>query len=95
MGMAAHEGAIGQNTIVADDAIVGDVAVGHEEIAVTDARGPSLRRAPVNGNLFAEDIVVADLDGSRLVVVLHVLGPFAQHGPTKYGIAFAHDQGAA
>ena len=60
--VAAQEGAVGEDAAIADAAVVGDVAAGHEEVAAADDRLEGLRRAAVDGDVLAEDVVVADDD---------------------------------
>jgi hypothetical protein len=59
---------------VADDAVVRNVGVGKEKIAVADQRVATvLRGAGVDGREFSEDVVVADCRRGRLAGVLSIL----------------------
>lgn len=62
-----------------------DVASGHEEVAVPDARDagarPGADRHPaVNGDVFAERVPVADLDAGDFALVAEVLWRAAEDG---------------
>ena len=95
VAVAAEQGAVGEDAAAADHAIVGDVAVDHEEVVAADVGRPRVGRAAVDGDVLAKDVVVADLDGCRLVVILEVLRAFAEDGAGIDDVAAAHGQGAA
>jgi hypothetical protein len=63
-----HAHVTGQQTIIRDDdvvpdrAIVANVSACHEKIFVADIGGATLRTTPVNSAVFANDIVVSDLN---------------------------------
>jgi hypothetical protein len=63
-----HAHVTGQQTIIRDDnvvperAIVANVSACHEKIVVADFGGAALRTASMNRAVFANDIVVSDLD---------------------------------
>src|ERR1043166_6368011 len=88
--MAGHEGAVGEHAAIADDAIVRHVAVRHEEIAAADHRLHGMSGAAMDGHVFAEDVVVADFERGRFVVVFEMLRPFAEDGAGEYLIVLAH-----
>ena len=90
--MAAHQRSVGENAVVADHTVMGDVGVGHEEIVVADAHDPRLGCAAVNRHMLAEDIVVADFNPRRFVIVFEMLRPFAQHCMTIHRVVAAHAQ---
>ena len=58
----------GQQTIVRDDDIVADLAIvsdvrpRHQKILVADCRRAALGATAMNSAVFADDVVVADLD---------------------------------
>src|SRR5579862_5388749 len=58
---------------------MGDMGVGHQKIVVADARLPRRGRAPMDRDVFAEDVAVADFQTSRLAVVFEVLRRFAEN----------------
>ena len=90
--MAAEQRTVGDDARVTDAAIVSDVGVGHQEIVVADARLPRVRRAPMDGDVLAEDVVVADFEARRFAVVFHVLRRFAEHDAAVDGVITAHVQ---
>ena len=63
-----HAHVTGQQTIVRDNDIVSDLAIvsdmrsDHQEILVADFRRAALGGAAMNGAVFADNIVVSDLD---------------------------------
>jgi hypothetical protein len=68
-----------KNIIVADHAVVRDVHSDHEKVSRTDARRLSLAIGPMKRAELANDIVVADLEESRLTLELHILRLAANH----------------
>src|SRR5271166_5982517 len=82
--MAGEECSIGQDAAVADVAVVGDMTVGHEEIAVADASGHGLNCAAMYGDMLPEGIAVADFQGGRLAVVLEMLGLLTKNHTGEY-----------
>ncbi len=92
--VAADEGAVGQKTVVADDTIVSDVGIGHEEVVVADTGRPGGRRAAMDRDPLAEDVVVADLESRRFPRILDVLRLFAEGSVTVNLIPKAHRQRA-
>src|SRR5439155_17821319 len=88
--MTADQGAGGQYASVADFAVVCHVRVDHEEVVAADARRPGLRGAAVDGDVLAEDVVIADLDAGGFAVVLEVLRAFAQDRAGVDDVAAAH-----
>ncbi len=57
--MTAQQSAVGQCAVVADDAVVGGVGIGHEVVAIADG-GRIIACGTVDGHALAEDIFVAD-----------------------------------
>src|SRR5690606_22183119 len=98
---AGQTGAVGDDGAVAHDAVVPDVGVGHDEVAVADHRlPPAARGPPVNGDPFPDDVVVADAQPGGLTPVTHVLGIAAQARPradpvpaADHGRALHHHMG--
>src|SRR5713101_4910951 len=93
--MSPYHRAIGEDAVIADEAIMRDVAIGHEVIAAADAGRPGVGGAAMDGDAFAEDIVVADFQTSRLSLVLQMLWPFTQDRASEDQVLPAHDYGAA
>ena len=86
---------VGDDDVVAQLAVVGDVDVGHEEVARADARdGLILNGADRDRAVFADHVVVADFKGRVFARVLLVLGLAAHGGVLKDPVAAA-DAGAA
>jgi hypothetical protein len=73
--VAAQQGAVGQDDVIAQLAVVRNVNPGHEEVAVAD-RGQALifGGAPIDRNMLSDHIVVADHQAGRLPPVADVLG---------------------
>ena len=81
---------IGQNDVVADDAIVRDVSVGHHQRVAADASHPAaLDRAPVDGDKLANLVVVADLEPRGFAGVGDVLRRHADRAEGKEAIVRA------
>ncbi len=93
--MAAHQAAVGQDAMVADRAIVADVAVDHEKVVAADLGPERMNGAAMDGHLFAKNVKVADFRGSGLIVIFEVLGPLAQDGAGVNDVAPPHGEGAA
>jgi len=78
-----------------DDAIVGDVRIGHEKIVVPDARdAASARRATAHCAEFAEAIAIANDDFGVLAAEFQVLR-IAAHRAERIENVFAPDAGGA
>ena len=92
--MAADHRPVGEDATAADDAIVGDMAIGHQKVVVAQYGLHRVGRAAMDGHLFAEDIVVADFQRGRFVIVLEVLRTFAQDGAGEDLVPPAHCHGA-
>lgn len=91
--MAADEGPVREDAAIANDAIVSDMAVHHEEIVITDDSFHGVGGAAMNGHLFAEDVAIADFDAGRLVVIFEMLRPFAQDSAGIDEVASAEGHG--
>src|SRR3990172_12801201 len=75
---------------ISHDAIVGDVGIGHEQVAVADDRPSSPEGGPaVNGDELAEGVVVADLERRDLPLELEVLGLEPYRGEREDPVALA------
>src|SRR5260370_11358314 len=90
--MASYYGAVGKNAAIANHAIVGHVAIRHEVIVAADAGGPGVGGAAMDGHAFAEDVVGADFQTSRLPLVLQMLRSLAQDGAGEHVVVPAHRQ---
>ncbi len=93
---------VGENAVVTDDAVVGNVNVDHEQVAATDlGQALVLNCATVHGAVLAKDVVVANLEESALAGVLLVLAILTDGGvledlvaATNLGRALDHHVGA-
>ncbi len=90
--MPAEQGPIGENAIASDLAIVGHMAAGHEEVVVRNPRHHGLGRRPVDGNVLAEGIIVADFHAGRFISIAKMLRPLADDRVGKYLVVGAHGQ---
>ena len=73
---------------VSDHAVMRDVAVGKQPVAVAKRRDAAvLRSAGVNGDEFADHVVIADDRQRRLAVVLAVLRNLADRGELENAVA--------
>ena len=79
--MAAEQRAIGNNDVVAQLRIVADVTVCHQKIMRTD-NGLAVRPGrAMHRDMFAEDIVGADAQTRRFVLVFQILRRIADDAP--------------
>lgn len=78
--VAGEHGGVGQDVVVAELAIVGDVGVGEEEVVVPDGGGLAGAGGAVEGDVFAEDVVVADDQAGGFAGVFQVLAFDADGG---------------
>jgi hypothetical protein len=67
--MSPDHGPVSKDTMIANQAIMGDMTVRHEIIVATDASGPGVRGPAMDGDALAEDIMIADFQPSRLSLV--------------------------
>src|SRR4029077_11304764 len=81
-------GAVGEDRLVADLAVVREVDVGHDPVFVADARDAGvLHRAAVDRHVLADGVVVADLDAGGLALVFLVLRRRANGGEVEDAVA--------
>jgi len=65
-GVARGHRAIGEDDVVADGGVVADVGPGQQHVVVADRRHAAAeRRAAVQGDVFADAVVVADAQLAR------------------------------
>ena len=68
--MTGDGGVVRHNDMIADDTIVPDMYVGHQQAVVTNNRRTKvLDQTAVDGDTLANDIVIADLERCRLTAV--------------------------
>src|SRR2546427_486200 len=77
--MAPKQGAIDQNDMVSQCHVVADMAMSHQKIVRADHRLLSTLVGAVDGDVFAEDVPLADAQAGRLALVFQVLGSIADH----------------
>jgi len=84
MDMAGQVGGIGHDDPVAELAVVGDVTIGHDEIAIPHDRDADISGGgTMDGNEFTDRVVIADDRPRNLVAELEVLGYGADGGKLK------------
>ena len=64
--MSPEHAAVGEDATVADDGVVAEVAPSHDVIAAADDRVASRLETAVDGDVLAEDVVVADDDSPHV-----------------------------
>ena len=82
--MTGQHGVIGQNHIVANLAVVGDMGIDHQQAIIADDRVAMFIQCPVDCNVFTNGIARADQYFARALGNVYVLRQSAQHG------AFGH-----
>ena len=88
--LASELASVGDDDVIAEDAIVTNVAVGHDEVATSDDGLVSRSCAPVDCGALADAVVVANLAGSLLAVELEVLRDAANNSVLENTIVLAH-----
>src|SRR3954468_19446691 len=77
--VSGKRGIVGHDDMVAHKAIVRDVRVSHEQaVAAELSQPPATGRAAVDGDAFADLVMVADLEARLLTLELQVLRLHAQ-----------------
>ncbi len=88
--VATQSCGVGQNDVVSDHAVVGNVAVGHDERVTADARdSAALGGAAIQSRELAHDIVVTDFEARRLSFVTDVLRSHPDGSKRKEAVAGA------
>ena len=88
--VASQSCGVGQDDVVADHAIMRDVGVGHDERVIADASEASaFGRAAIDGDKFADSVVVADFEARGFVFVAQVLRGESDGGEREEAIAGA------
>ena len=77
----AQLGAVGDDDVVTDVAVVRQVHVGHDEAAGADRGAVALRGAAVDRGVLADDRAGADLDPGLLAAILEILRIAAEDRP--------------
>ena len=72
--VASQRCGVGQNDVVADRAVVGNVGVGHDQRMIADAgQASALSGAAIDGDELAYGVVVADFEARWFVLIAQVL----------------------
>src|SRR5947208_2058137 len=88
--MASQSCGVGQNNVIADYAIMRDMRVGHDERVIANAgQASALCRAAIDGDKFADGVVVADFKARRFAFVTQVLRGESDGRERKKAIARA------
>src|SRR3546814_18839347 len=71
--MAGQRGVVDQDAVVANDAVMTDVGVGHDQVMVAQGRfGTILNGATVNRHAFADHVVIANDQTGFFTFVLEI-----------------------
>ncbi len=84
MHMSTQHDVVGHDDSIADLAIMGNVAAGHQ-VAIAAQAGDAIFffGCPIDGNRFAKDITIADDDLRRRALVTQILRFGADHHPRE------------
>lgn len=89
--MPAQHDRIGHDDTIFDEAIVGNVRVGHQIAVVADASDSFIfLSTAIHGDAFAEDIAVSDDDLGRRSLVGQILRFAADHASRKEAVVSAN-----
>jgi hypothetical protein len=80
---------IGEDDIVADPAVVADVTKRHEKVSVSDSRCRAFCAAAMDGDSFANDIVVSDFNEAHTGLEFEILRLSADHHGFRDAVAAA------
>ena len=78
--MAGERGLVHHDDVVAEKAVMRDVAIGHDEILITKRSGRAFLGAAVDGDELPDDILRTDLGKGRLALIGEILGFMTNHG---------------
>ena len=93
--VACQRSVIGENTVIADHAVMRDVRIDHQQVIVTHTGDPGiLHSAAVNGDAFADHIAIADFGSRRFTVIFLILIGFADRREL-INLVIASDTGMA
>ncbi len=91
LDVAGERGGVREDRVAPDEAVVGDVHLGHEQVVRPDAgEPPGPGGPPVDGRPLAEDVAVADLDAAGLSAELEVLRHEPDRAEREEAIVLAH-----
>ncbi len=78
--VACKRSLVHHDDVITEEAIMRDVAIGHQKILITDHGGGVNLRAAVDGDEFPDNVLGADLGEGLLALVGEVLGFMPDHG---------------
>ena len=84
--------AVGHHDAVAQQTVVSQMAVGHEQVVVTDPGLLTLIGGPVDGHTFADGVVISDHHLRRGALVLEILWLETEAGTGENLVVLADDQ---
>lgn len=78
--MACDSGVVGENGVVANMALVGDVGVAKEKVVVSDLSGSVGGGPAMNGDVFSKGVIVPNEQLGLLALVFQVLSSSSKGG---------------
>ncbi len=84
--MSRHGNAVGNNIVIANFTIMGNVSISHDKITVTNRSHIAFAGCPVNGDKLADGILVADVNIGLLTMEFQILAFVAEYGIGKYSV---------
>ena len=91
--VAGESDSVGNDGVVADDDVMGNVDVRHQKVVVTDGRDKAAAlRTAVDGDKFADFITIADPGFGRLTLVFQVLRSYTAGAIRKENIVFTNSE---
>ncbi|BBG29519.1 predicted integral membrane protein [Zymobacter palmae] len=92
--MPAQRGLVGHDAVIANNAVVCYVRVGHEQVVAADTRQRLiLNRTSVHGNTFTERILITNLEIRFFTVIFQILAVLTDSGELEDTIARTDDRG--
>ena len=89
--MPAESGSVGHDDVIAELAVMGDVRVGHAQVAAADTgNAASAFRAPVERGEFTDTVIVAELQPRHFALELEILRFAADQRVGMDMVAHAH-----
>src|SRR4030095_11243605 len=88
--VAAERGAVGDDVTIAEEAIMGDVALHHQEILIAHPGHHAAGRGPwIERNILADRVAIADQKLARFALIFEIVRHGTDTREGKYHIAFA------
>jgi hypothetical protein len=92
--VAREQNSVRQDDVIVDVGVVADVHIRHQQVVRTDDRFALGLGGAMHGDVFAEDVVVADADAGGGAVVFQILRGIADDAARMKAVARAHGQQA-